>query len=76
MVKQACEAYGYKLDPNVEQIYTVYRKATIRVYLMHILLISGGRAKPASLPVCPTHMVGAESLGITEGFLCMELTGS
>jgi formate C-acetyltransferase len=27
MVKQACEAYGYKLDPNVEQIYTVYRKS-------------------------------------------------
>ena len=42
MVKQACEAYGAS-SPNVEQIYTMYRKATIRVYLTHMLLISGGR---------------------------------
>jgi len=26
MVKQACEAYGYKLDPTVEKIFTEYRK--------------------------------------------------
>ncbi|HHY83334.1 MAG TPA: formate C-acetyltransferase [Clostridiales bacterium] len=26
MVKQACEAYGFKLDPKVEQIFTEYRK--------------------------------------------------
>jgi len=26
MVKQACEAYGYKLDPQVEEIFTKYRK--------------------------------------------------
>ncbi|WKV07660.1 formate C-acetyltransferase [Thermoanaerobacterium sp. CMT5567-10] len=26
MVKKACEAYGYKLDPKVEEIFTKYRK--------------------------------------------------
>ena len=26
MVKQACEAYGFKLDPKVEKIFTEYRK--------------------------------------------------
>jgi formate C-acetyltransferase len=26
MVKQACEAYGFKLDPSIEQIFTEYRK--------------------------------------------------
>ncbi|MDI3508747.1 MAG: formate C-acetyltransferase [Clostridiales bacterium] len=26
MVKQACEAYGYELDPEVERIFTQYRK--------------------------------------------------
>lgn len=26
MVKKACEAYGYKVDPKVEEIFTKYRK--------------------------------------------------
>ena len=26
MVKQACEAYGYELDPEIEKIFTEYRK--------------------------------------------------
>ncbi len=26
MVKKACEAYGYKIDPKVEEIFTKYRK--------------------------------------------------
>ena len=26
MVKNACDAYGYKLDPEVEKIFTEYRK--------------------------------------------------
>ncbi|MFY9175765.1 MAG: formate C-acetyltransferase [Caldicoprobacterales bacterium] len=26
MVKNACEAYGYKLDPKVEKVFTEYRK--------------------------------------------------
>lgn len=26
MVKQACEAYGYELDPEIEKIFTQYRK--------------------------------------------------
>lgn len=26
MVKNACEAYGYKLDPKIEQVFTEYRK--------------------------------------------------
>ena len=26
MVKQACEAYGYKLDPKIEHFYNEYRK--------------------------------------------------
>lgn len=26
MVKQACEAYGFKLDPSIEQFFTEYRK--------------------------------------------------
>ncbi len=26
LVKMACEAYGYKLDPEVERIFTMYRK--------------------------------------------------
>ena len=27
MVKQACDAYGYKLDPKIEQVFTEYRKS-------------------------------------------------
>jgi formate C-acetyltransferase len=26
MVKNSCEAYGYKLDPKIEQVFTEYRK--------------------------------------------------
>ena len=26
MVKQACESYGYQLDPKIEQVFTEYRK--------------------------------------------------
>jgi hypothetical protein len=59
MVKNACDAYGYKLDPKLKKSLHSIAKPTIRVSLMLIRLKSGEREKPALSPVCLMHMAGA-----------------
>ena len=34
MAEGACKSYGYQVDPEVSEIFTKYRKLTIKVYLM------------------------------------------
>ena len=74
MARSALEQYGYRLDPEIEDHFSQYRKTHNEGSLTLTRSAPGRPATPACSPACRTPTAGGGSSGTTAGLPCTAST--
>ena len=72
----ALEQYGYRLDPEIERYFRLYRKTHNEGSLTPIPNAPGWPGRRGCSPACPTPTAGGGSWGTTAGCPCTAPTFS